>query len=313
MKEKVIDCGIVMPISEIDGCNKEHWIEVLSILKQCISEIEFVPNLVSDANESGVIQNRIIQNLYSNPIIVCDISGKNPNVMFELGLRLAFDKPTIIIKDDNTPFSFDTAIIEHIIYPRDLNYNQICTFKEELKIKIKATYKESIENKNYSTFLKHFGRFKIAKVQDSELPSDEFIMKSLNQIYEKLNQLADNRDYNSYIKIKNEEFISNRFDDNYVLVDFSDFNSNNPIKKVDISDGLTFRDFLDSVYYKLDGKVKPFTYEFDWIIINAENGNEIRSNRQKEMVPRGIPFTDNRPLRELGIYSNSKLKIKKLQ
>jgi len=32
--------------------------------------------------------------------------------MFELGLRLAFDKPAIIVKDDNTSYSFDTAPIE---------------------------------------------------------------------------------------------------------------------------------------------------------------------------------------------------------
>jgi len=42
-------------------------------------------------------------------MIVCDISGRNPNVMFELGLRLAFDKPAIIIKDEITPYSFDTS------------------------------------------------------------------------------------------------------------------------------------------------------------------------------------------------------------
>jgi hypothetical protein len=34
---------------------------------------------------------------------------KNPNVMFELGMRLAFDKPAIIIKDNRTNYSFDTA------------------------------------------------------------------------------------------------------------------------------------------------------------------------------------------------------------
>jgi hypothetical protein len=40
--------------------------------------------------------------LGSKPDYLCDVSGKNANVMFELGLRLAFDNPTIIIKDDKT-------------------------------------------------------------------------------------------------------------------------------------------------------------------------------------------------------------------
>lgn len=75
--------------------------------------------------------------MYENPIVVCDVSGKNPNVMFELGIRLAFDKPTIIIKDDKTSYSFDTSPIEHLEYPRDLRYNRIEDFKSKLTDKIK--------------------------------------------------------------------------------------------------------------------------------------------------------------------------------
>ena len=101
-------CGIIMPISEIDNCSAEHWVEVQSILRDVIKSADFEPNLVSDADDVGIIQKRIVQNVYSNEIVVCDVSGKNPNVMFELGMRLAFDKPTIIIKDDFTNYSFDT-------------------------------------------------------------------------------------------------------------------------------------------------------------------------------------------------------------
>jgi len=95
-------CGIVMPISSIDGCNEAHWSDVHEILTEAIEDAGFEANLVSNADDVGIIQKRIIQNLYENPIVVCDVSGKNPNVMFELGLRLAFDKPTIIVKDDRT-------------------------------------------------------------------------------------------------------------------------------------------------------------------------------------------------------------------
>ena len=55
----------------------------------------FDPRMVSDSDEVSVIQKRIVQNIYNNPIVVCDVSGKNANVMFELGMRLAFDKPVV--------------------------------------------------------------------------------------------------------------------------------------------------------------------------------------------------------------------------
>ena len=143
-------CGIIMPISSIDGCNEGHWAEVLNIIKESIDDAGFDPNLVSNSEDSGIIQKTIIQNLYENPIVVCDVSGKNPNVMFELGIRLAFDKPTIIIKDDNTSYSFDTGQIEHLGYPRDLRFSRIVDFKIKLSekslfCKVLAFYRSNSE------------------------------------------------------------------------------------------------------------------------------------------------------------------------
>ncbi len=106
-----VKCGLIMPISAIDGCTMEHWAEVKDIIieaTRCIENYVVTTTLVSDSDDVGVIQKRIIQNIYNSDIVICDVSGKNPNVMFELGMRLAFDKPTIIIKDDCTDYSFDT-------------------------------------------------------------------------------------------------------------------------------------------------------------------------------------------------------------
>ncbi len=114
-------CGLVMPISALDDCSEQHWADVRQILFEALEAVGFEAQLVSEADDVGVIHKRIVQNLYDNPIVVCDVSGKNPNVMFELGMRIAFDKPVVIIKDDQTAYSFDTRPIEHIPYPRDLH------------------------------------------------------------------------------------------------------------------------------------------------------------------------------------------------
>lgn len=175
-------CGLVMPISSIDGMLEAHWSEVKAILSDAIDKAGFMSNLVSDADDVGIIQKRIIQNLYDNPVVVCDVSGKNPNVMFELGLRLAFDKPTIIVKDDKTSYSFDTAPIEHLTYPRDLRYAQIVEFKQRLSEKITATHKKALEDPNHTTFLKNFGEFTVAKLDKKEISGQEFILEELKGI-----------------------------------------------------------------------------------------------------------------------------------
>ncbi|WP_204827379.1 hypothetical protein [Aeromonas veronii] len=186
-------CGIVMPISTLDGCTEAHWADVLEILTESIEQAGFEGNLVSNADDVGIIQKRIIQNLYDNPVVVCDVSGKNPNVMFELGLRLAFDKPTIIVKDDRTTYSFDTSPIEHLEYPRDLRFSRIVDFKKKLAEKIKATYEKASADSNYTTFLKHFGEFTVAKLDKKEISGQEFILEELRSLRMSMRRMERNQ------------------------------------------------------------------------------------------------------------------------
>jgi hypothetical protein len=175
-------CGIVMPISSTDGCDESHWQDVLGILKDAISDAGLAANLVSASNDVGIIQKRIVQNLYDNPIVVVDISGRNANVMFELGMRLAFDKPTIVIKDDQTPYSFDTSPLEHLTYPRDLRFGTISKFKKELAGKIMA----SINRNGETSFLKSFGDFKVAEIDVAQAPIDSIILEEIQDMKRQL-------------------------------------------------------------------------------------------------------------------------------
>lgn len=180
-----LSCGIIMPISPIDGCSAEHWSEVKQIIQDAvdsISEPKFNAKLVSDADDIGVIQKRIVQGVYNSDIVVCDVSAKNANVMFELGMRLAFDKPTVIIKDDKTDYSFDTSIIEHISYPRDLRFSKIVGFKKNLAEKLVATYMAAKTNPSHSTFLKNFGTFKVAHLNQTEAPSEQVMLEMLSDM-----------------------------------------------------------------------------------------------------------------------------------
>lgn len=164
-KPSLLRCGIIMPIASMGDYSEAHWQDVKSIITEAtqqISEFTFKTEIVSNSDgEINIIHKNIITNIYNSDVVVCDISGRNPNVLFELGMRLTFDKPTIIIKDDETPYIFDTSSIETLTYPKDLRFHKIVSFKETLANRIKLTYIKSIEDKNYSPFLGHFGEFKV--------------------------------------------------------------------------------------------------------------------------------------------------------
>jgi hypothetical protein len=185
-------CGIIMPIANTQGYREGHWGDVYAILCDAASKAGFEPKMVSFDEDVSVIHKRIVQNIYSNPIVICDISSKNPNVMFELGMRLAFDKPTIIVKDDKTPYSFDISSIEHVEYPSDLRYQTMNDFKCKLEAKIIETYKRSIEDPEFSTFLKQFGTFKIAKLNEKEVGINDVLLEEVRDLKRVVNSQAYN-------------------------------------------------------------------------------------------------------------------------
>ncbi len=167
-----------MPISAIEDCDERHWLDVKEILFKSVTDASMVPQLVSDDIEIGIIQKRIVQNLYDNPVVVCDVSAKNPNVMLELGMRLAFDKPVIVVKDDKTNYSFDSSPIEHVTYPRDLRYQSILSFQATLREKILAM----LNGKNENSFLKSFGTFKTSKLEHVEGTPLDVVLDELRVI-----------------------------------------------------------------------------------------------------------------------------------
>jgi hypothetical protein len=101
--------------------------------------------------------------------------------MFELGMRLAFDRPVVIVKDDETDYSFDTAPIEHLSYPRDLRYQKIIDFEAELAAKIAATAKAP-SGADYTSFLKHFGPIQVAEIPKKDVSEFEFLRSELSEL-----------------------------------------------------------------------------------------------------------------------------------
>lgn len=221
IKNKV--CGIIMPISESDEYSRAHWIQIRELIEEAVKEIEdisFKIRMVSESETISILQKVIIKNIYNDDIIICDVSSKNPNVMFELGMRLAFNKPVIIIKDTETDYSFDTSNIRHIIYPKTLNYFEIKKFKEALKKYIIEGCKEY--DRGEFDFLKEFGEFKVEQMKNSSIGMEDLFeymremsykLYSFDKTLKNVVRLEENRkNRNLLLGIEdNEEVLSEDF------------------------------------------------------------------------------------------------------
>lgn len=174
-------CGIIMPIAAMPGYEPNHWPDVRRVIESAIVKAGMTPQIVSDSFESDVIQSRIINNLYYNPVVVCDVSGLNPNVMFELGMRITFKQPVVIITDSYDSIPFDTKIIEHLGYPRDLHIHKTSDFIEKLADKIQQLHEQK-KSKSYTSFIEAFGTFEVLEPTEKAVPAEQLILDRLERI-----------------------------------------------------------------------------------------------------------------------------------
>lgn len=99
---------VIMPFSEkLPERPKGFFEEVLrSLITPAGLEAGFQ---VETANRQGsdVIQSTIVNELLEADLVIADLTDHNPNVLFELGLRMAGDKPVALIKAVGTGRVFD--------------------------------------------------------------------------------------------------------------------------------------------------------------------------------------------------------------
>ena len=92
-----------MPISDTDDYPSGHFNRVyLHLLRPAIEKAGFEATRADEIQETNFIVLDIVQHLLSAEMCICDLSSKNPNVLYELGIRQAFNLPVCLIKDDLT-------------------------------------------------------------------------------------------------------------------------------------------------------------------------------------------------------------------
>jgi hypothetical protein len=111
---------VIMPFVERNESRPSGFFkEVLdSLLIPAGINAEFT---VETANKQGsdVIQSTIINDLLEADLVIADLTDHNPNVLFELGVRMAADKPVALIKTKDTGRIFD---VDNML--RVYEYNQ---------------------------------------------------------------------------------------------------------------------------------------------------------------------------------------------
>jgi len=165
-----LTCFVIMPFTEkTEQFTKGFFEEVLNTL--VIPAARDAGFEVKTANRQGteIIHSTIINEILDADLCLCDLTEHNPNVLFELGMRLAHDKPVALIHAEGTPRVFDVDNVLRVLpYKKELWRTTLQKDIPEVTAHIKATWDNRDTNESYVKVLRR-GKGKLNdKVDDDE-------------------------------------------------------------------------------------------------------------------------------------------------
>lgn len=163
------DCFIIMPIADVEGYPDGHFKHVYSnIISPACEMAGFNPVRADEVKQTNLIHLDILKQLIEAPIAICDLSNRNPNVLFELGIRQAFDKPVVLIQEKGTPKIFDIAPLRYLEYCKEMKYHDVLSIQQELKESVQATYEANGAQGNVNSIVKLLALNSPAQLPDIE-------------------------------------------------------------------------------------------------------------------------------------------------
>lgn len=99
--------------------------EIYGVIKEELDSIGFICNRADDIEGSPIIFNKILKEMFSSRFIIAELSYKNPNVFYELGIAHSFKDPSNIIlikqksgeaSNENASYPFDLRHLQYIEY-----------------------------------------------------------------------------------------------------------------------------------------------------------------------------------------------------
>lgn len=149
-------CFVIMPFTERAAERQKNFFnEVLTrlITPACVDAGFRV--VTADRRGSDVIHSTIVNSLLDAELVVVDLTDHNPNVLFELGMRMREDKPVALIQAEGTSRIFDVDNVLRVYsYNPNLWTSTLETDKPALTEHVRATWDNKDSAETYMKLLR---------------------------------------------------------------------------------------------------------------------------------------------------------------
>lgn len=149
------ECFVIMPISDPAGYEVGHFQRVYEDLFVPACEAAGYRAVRADQiKQTNLIHLDVLQKIIDSPMSLCDLSSRNPNVLFELGIRQAFDKPVVLVQEIGTEPIFDINPLRYTNYHKEMLYRQVIEDQQKITDALNATREDIGNTKSVNSIVK---------------------------------------------------------------------------------------------------------------------------------------------------------------
>ena len=112
-------CFIITPIGNDNDSIRRHIDEIIDAAIKPALEPDYEIVAAHKITETGTITKQIIKEIYQDELAIANLTGNNPNVMYELAIRYCLGKPVLTIAEKGTNLPFDVMPERTIFYVND--------------------------------------------------------------------------------------------------------------------------------------------------------------------------------------------------
>ncbi|WP_421311399.1 hypothetical protein [Aeromonas sp. 603757] len=171
---KKASCFVIMPISDQMGYEQGHFSLVYEDIIKPAIELAGMETIRADETiNTNLIQLDILRKVIDSDIAICDMSAKNPNVFYELGVRQAFDKPTVLMIDEATTAPFDVSSLRYVTYSKEMKYRDVKSAVMKLADTLRDTYSKREDKTEINSLIRLMELTSPAQLSSSDLSEED--------------------------------------------------------------------------------------------------------------------------------------------